>query len=147
MTLFLKRVSSNCTFSENTDLLMLIKPFLHFYRCFVQSVLAFSIVCWWSNLKVSDKSKLQKLVNICSKITGQQQLSVSNIYDRQVFKSAKQISNSHTHFLSPEYELLPSKKRFRIPVCKTNRGHFSFIPASVHLLNESAKDSNFLMCV
>ena len=43
-----------------------------FFSCFVQSVLSFSVMCWWGNRSVSDKCKLQKLVNICSKITGQQ---------------------------------------------------------------------------
>ena len=109
-----------------------------FYICSVQSVLTISVVRWWGNLIISDKSKLQKLVNICSKITGWQQLSFSNIFDRQVFKEAKQISNDHTHFLSPEYELLLSKKCFRFPECKTNRRCFSFNLVSIHLLNDLA---------
>ena len=64
--------------------------------------------------------KLQKLVNICSRITGQQQPSLANVYDRQVLKKAKQILKDDTHFLFSEYDLLPLKKHFRIPVCKTN---------------------------
>ena len=71
----------------------------------------------------------------------------SNIYDRQVFKKAKQISNDHTHFLSPAYVLLPSKKHFSSPECTTNKRQFSFIPASNCLLNGSAKESDFLVCV
>ena len=100
-------------------------------------------MCWWGNLSVSDKSKLKKqLVNICGKVIGQQQLSLSNIYDRQVFKKkAKQISTAHTFGL-----LLPSKKRFRISACKTNRC-LSFIPGSICLLNDLAKASNFLVRV
>ena len=46
-----------------------------FYRCFVRNVPTFSLICWWDNLSLSDKSKLEKLVKICSKITDQQILS------------------------------------------------------------------------
>ena len=66
------------------------------------------------------------------------------------FLKTKQILNDHTHFPSPEYELLPCKKCFRIPACRTNRRCFSFIPASVHLLNDSAdqgKRLGVLVCV
>ena len=72
---FSKRVSSNCTFSESSYLLMLHTPPWHFPTDVLYSVLTFSTICWWGSLSVSDKSKLQKPVNICSKINGQQQLS------------------------------------------------------------------------
>ena len=144
MTLFSKWVSSDFTFLEKSDLLMLMKPCRHFSTDVLQSVLTLSIVCWQDNLRVSGKSKLQKLVNICSKITGQQQLSLPNIYDRQVFLKEKQISNDHNHFLSPEYELLPSEKRFRISVW---RRRFSFRPAPSRLLHDLAKESDLLVCV
>ena len=122
---------------------MLIRSPQHFSTdVLFQSALTFSIICWWGNRSVSEKRKLKKqtkkLVNICNKITGQQQTSLSNVYDRQFFKKAKKISNDHSHFLSHEHELLLSKKRFRIPVCKTNGRRFSFIPANIRLLNYTA---------
>ena len=59
-----------------------------FYRSFIQIVLTFSIICWCGNLSVSDKKNLQKLVNICSRITSQQLPSLANVYDRS-FKENK----------------------------------------------------------
>ena len=54
-----------------------------FDRSFLFRVyLTFSIIYWCGNLSVSGKKKLQKLVNICSRITGQQQPSLANVYDR-----------------------------------------------------------------
>ena len=50
-------------------------------------------------------------------------------------KKAKQFSTDGTCLFS-EHNHLPSKKRFRIIVYKTNRRRLSFIAASVHLLNK-----------
>ena len=117
-----------------------------FYGSFIQSVLTFSMICWCSNVSVSDKNKLQKLVNICSKITDQQQPSLANVYDRQVLKKAKQILKDDTHFLFSEYDLLPPKKRFRIPVCQTNRRRHCFIPASIRLSNNCSEGVRLRVC-
>ena len=43
----------------------------------------------------------------------------------------------HTHFLSPEYDLLPPKKCFRVPVGTARKGRLSFMPASGCLLKYS----------
>ena len=69
-----------------------------FYRSVIQSVLTFSIICWCGNRSVSDKNKLQNLVNICSRITGQQQPSLANVFERRVLKKAKQMLKDDTHF-------------------------------------------------
>ena len=49
--------------------------------------------------------------------------------------AGKYILTDDTFFLFSEYDLLPSKKRFRSPVCKTTRRRHSFIPAYIRLLN------------
>ncbi|KAJ8372883.1 hypothetical protein AAFF_G00275870, partial [Aldrovandia affinis] len=41
-----------------------------------------------------------------------------------------------SHILHPEFELLPSGRRFRLPQCKLNRLKNSFVPHSVSLLNK-----------
>ena len=75
---------------------MFIKPLWPFFSAeILLSVFTFCNVLV-EQTKLSDKSKFQKLVNIFGKVMGQQQLSLSNIYDRQVFKKAKQISTAHT---------------------------------------------------
>ena len=90
-----ERANNDYIFLENSHLLTIDQTILTlFYRSFIQSVLTVSIICWCGNLSVSDKSKLQKLVNICSKIRGQQQPSLANVYYRQVLKKAKQYSVS-----------------------------------------------------
>ena len=106
-----------------------------FYKSCIQSVLTFSFICWFGNVSQKDKNKLQRVVNISSKITGLKQTSVTALYEKQVLRKANKIINDSTHILYNEYVLLPSSRRFRTITFKTNRKRDSFIPMSVRLLN------------
>ena len=101
----------------------------------IQSVLTFSFICWFGNVSQKDKNKLQRVVNISSKITGLKQTSVTALYEKQVLRKANKIINDSTHILYNEYVLLPSSRRFRTITSKTNIKRDSFIPMSVRLLN------------
>ena len=106
-----------------------------FYKSCIQSVLTFSFICWFGNISQKDKNKLQRVVNISSKITGLKQTSVTALYEKQVLRKANKIINDSTHILYNEYVILPSSRRFRTITSKTNRKRDSFIPMSVRLLN------------
>ena len=41
-----------------------------FYKSCIQGVLTFSFMCWFGNVSQKDNNKLQRVVNISSKITG-----------------------------------------------------------------------------
>ena len=53
-----------------------------FYKSCIQSVLTFSFICWFGNVSQKDKNKLQRVVNISSKITGLKQTSVTALYEK-----------------------------------------------------------------
>ena len=106
-----------------------------FCKSCIQSVLTFSFICWFRNVSQKDINKLQRVVNISSKITGLKQTSVTAIYEMQVLRKANKIINYSTHILYNEYVLLPSSRRFRTILSKTNRKRDSFMPMSVRLLN------------
>ena len=55
-----------------------------FYPDYIQSVLTFSFICRFGNVSQKDKNKLQRVVNISSKITGFKQSSVTALYEKQV---------------------------------------------------------------
>ena len=76
---------------------------------------------------------IQKWVNICSRITGQQQPSLANVYDRHILKKAKQMIKDDTHFLSMIFYHQRNVLEFQF-VRQYRRRHY-FIPASIHLLN------------
>ena len=48
-----------------------------FYRSFVESVLVFSFLCWFGTLSVQSKNVLDRVVNVCSKVVGERQVSLN----------------------------------------------------------------------
>ena len=86
-----------------------------FYKSCIQSVLTFCFICWFGNVRQKDKNKLQRVAKILRK--------------------AKDIINDSTHILYNDYVLLPSSRRFRTIISKTNRKRDSFMPMSGQLLN------------
>ena len=107
-----------------------------FYRCFIESVLTFSFMCWFGGLSVKNKSMLNRVVNVCSKIVGTQQKGLMELYECRVLRKASAIACDECHVLANHYELLPSGRRFRVPGCKTVRLKQSFVPFSIRLLNK-----------
>ena len=89
-----------------------------FYKSYIESVLSFSMICWYGNLNVKDKASLAKVVKAGDKIIGAKQSSLADLYNRFVHKKAESILSANGH---PEFQLLPSKSRFRFPAVKTNR--------------------------
>ena len=116
------------------------KMLVLFYRSCIESVLSFSLTCWFGNLTVQCKNKLGKIVNICSKIIGVQQTSLSTLYKNQVLNKANSIVRNHHHPLYQEFKLLPSCRRYRVPRTRTNRSKHSFIPTAVSVLNQKRND-------
>ena len=109
-----------------------------FYKSFIQSVLTFSFICWFGNVRQKDKNNVQRIVNISSKVTGTKQPTLTVQHEKQVLRKAARILADSAHILDEEYVLLPSSRRFRTVICKTNRKRLSFIPLSVRLLNDSS---------
>ena len=102
-----------------------------FYKSCIQSVLTFYFICWFGNVNQKDKNTLQRVVNISSKITGLKQISVTALYEKQILRKANKIINDSTHILYNDYIPLPSSRRFRTIISKTNRKRDSFMPMSV----------------
>ena len=130
---FLRKLNS---FSVNKTILTL------FYKSYIESVLCFSFICWYHNLGVKNKTNLQKIIRICSKITGEPQRAISQFCDQQTLRKAHMIVADKNHALNELFELLPSGKRYRTPMCKTNRRRSSFIPSAIKLLNTRSRAEN-----
>ena len=106
-----------------------------FYRSFIESVITFSFICFYGGLSVQNKTKLDKVVNVSSKIVNERLSGLNELYERRVRAKAFKIESDTSHILASRYELLPSGRRFRIPKFKTIRTQKSFIPMSISLLN------------
>ena len=108
-----------------------------FYCSFIESVISFSIICWYGNLNVKDKNHLKRIVKTASKIIGVKLNSLDFVFEKQVLKKAKAIRDDNSHPLNSEYKMLPSGVRLEIPSATTNRHKFSFVPFSIQALNAS----------
>ena len=84
-----------------------------FYKWFTQSVLTFSFISWFGNVRQKDKNNLQRIVNISSKVTGTKQLSLFYMKSRScgnplAFWLTTRICcilADNTHMLHEEYRL------------------------------------------
>ena len=106
-----------------------------FYRCFIESIITFNITSWFGALSNINRNPLNRIIKLTSKIIGQQQESLINIYNKRTKQKSTQITLDITHTLHSQYSLLPSGRRYRAPTVRTNRALSSFVPASIRLLN------------
>ena len=86
-----------------------------FYSAFIESIISFSIICWYGNLNLKDKNQLNRIVKTASKIAGVSFSSLDQVFQSQVLKKAKSIRMDNSHPLSSEYRLLPSGLRLKVP--------------------------------
>ena len=76
-----------------------------FYKSYIESVLSFSMICWYGNLNVKDKASLAKVVKAAGKIIGAKQSSLADLYNRFVHKKAESILSANGHPLHPEEDV------------------------------------------
>ncbi len=77
-----------------------------FYRSYIESLLSFSLLCWFNSLKVKNKNGFERIVNQGSKITGSKQMSMTQLYHRQVLGKAQSILLNDSHPTSLTVSLL-----------------------------------------
>ena len=78
---------------------------------------------------------LCRVVNVCSKVVGERQANLCELYDCRVVQKPRMIASDISHVLAQHYEFLPSGRRFRTPKFRTLVSKNSFIPKSIQLLN------------
>ena len=84
---------------------------------------------------MKNRGMLDKVVNICSKIVGERQTSMTELYESRVMQKARRIECDSSHVLAQFYEKLPSGRRFRVPKYRLLRTKSSFISKSIQFLN------------
>ena len=111
---------------------------LLFYKTFIQSILTFNFLCWFGNLSVQNKAKLNKIVNTARKIIGSHSVTpIGLFYEQQIVKKVRKIVGDSSHILYYDYKFLPSGRRLRMPITRTNRFRHSFVPASIYYFNNT----------
>ena len=111
-----------------------------FFNAVVIPAMVYCIVCYYEFLTCDLKNRLDKPGKICKKIArlrGRDDniVCINERFRSEVIRVAKCISRDPTHPLNVCFELMPSGRRWRMPVIRTSRFRNSFIPTAVRLLN------------
>ncbi len=106
-----------------------------FYSGAIESVLTQCISVWYSNATNQDCKALQRVVRLAERISGSALPSLQDIYLKRCKSRAAKIIKDSNHPGNRFFTLLPSGKRFRSMMAKTERLRRSFFPQAIRLLN------------
>ncbi len=102
-----------------------------FYSGTIESVLT----VWYGNSSSQDCKALQRVVRLAERISGSALPSLQDIYLKRCRSRAVKIIKDSNHPGNCLFTLLPSGKRFRCLIAKTERLRRSFFPQAIRLLN------------
>ncbi len=106
-----------------------------FYSGAIESVLTQCISVWYSNATKQDCKALQRVVRLAERISGSALPSLQDIYLKRCKSRAVKIIKDSNHPGNHLFISLPSGKRFRSVMAKTERLRRSFYPQAIRLLN------------
>ena len=86
---------------------------LNFYKAVIENVLTFSLTVWFGSITVKEKLRLNRVVNIASKIIGRSLPSLKSLYQQRLLRGAGLISQDPSHPAHDLFKPLPSSSRFR----------------------------------
>ncbi len=109
-----------------------------FYSGAIESVLTQCISVWYNNATNQDCKALQRVVRLAERISGSALPSLQDIYLKRCRSRAAKIIKDSTHPGNHHFRLLPSGKRFRSLMTKTERLRRSFFPQAIRLLNTNS---------
>ncbi len=109
-----------------------------FYSGAIESVLTQCISVWYNNATNQDCKALQRVVRLAERISGSALPSLQDIYIKCCKSRAAKILKDSTHPGKHLFCLLPSGRRFRSMMAKTERLRRSFFPQAIRLLNTNS---------
>ncbi len=96
------------------------------------------ISVWYGNYSNQDCKALQRVVRLAERISGSTLPSLQDIYLKCCKTRAAKIIKDSTHPGNHLFCLLPSGRRFRSMMAKTERLRRSFFPQAIRLLNTNS---------
>ncbi len=122
----------DCVSSHSSTSTAILKTF---YSGAIESVLTQCISVWYGNSSNQDCKALQRVVRLAERISGSALPSLQDIYFKCCKCRAAKILKDSTQPGNHLFCLLPSGKRFRSMMAKTERLRRSFFPQAIRLLN------------
>ncbi|KAJ8358150.1 hypothetical protein AAFF_G00030040 [Aldrovandia affinis] len=111
---------------------------LHLFYCStIQSVIQYCSTVWYDSVTLQARTRVTSLLKMTSNIIGKP--VIQGFHHSQIsntLRLAQKITADPSHILHPEFELLPSGRRFRLPWYKLNWLKNEFVPHSISLLNK-----------
>ena len=107
---------------------------VQFYRAVIESVLTFSITVWYGSLTAGDNDRIDRIVFTASKIIGLCLDPIQSIYIKRSKKKVNAILACKDHPASQLFVCLPSGRRYRSILAKTDRFINSFYIKSIREL-------------
>ncbi len=96
------------------------------------------ISVWYGNSSSQDCKALQRVVRLAERISGSALPSLQDIYIKRCRGRADKIIKDSNHPGNCLFTRLPSGKRFRCLMAKTERLRRSFFPTAIRLLNSKS---------
>ncbi len=99
------------------------------------------VVCvsvWYGNSSNQDCKAMQRVVRLAERISGSALPSLQDIYFKRCKSRAAKIIKDSNHPGNSLFISLPSGKRFRSMMAKTERLRRSFFPQAIRLLNSNS---------
>ncbi len=96
------------------------------------------ISVWYGNSSSQDCKALQRVVRLAERISGSALPSLQDIYLKRCRGRAVKIIKDSNHPGNCLFTRLPSGKRFRCLMAKTERLRRSFFPTAIRLLNSKS---------
>ncbi len=96
------------------------------------------ISVWYNNATNQDCKALQRVVRLAERISGSALPSLQHIYLKRCRSRAAKIIKDSTHPGNHLFCLLPSGRRFRSMMAKTERLRKSFFPQAIRFLNTNS---------
>ncbi len=96
------------------------------------------ISVWYGNGSNQDCKALQRVVRLAERISGSALPSLQDIYLKRCKSRAAKIIKNSNHSGNHLFILLPSDKRFRSMMAKTERLRRSFFLQAIRLLNSNS---------
>ncbi len=96
------------------------------------------ISVWYGNSSNQDCKALQRVVRIAERISGSTLSSLQDIYLKRCKSRAAKIIKDSNHPGNRLFIFLPSGKRFRSMMTKTERLRRSFLPQAIRVLNSNS---------
>lgn len=107
-----------------------------FYSSCIESLLTFTMICWFGYLGVTNKDRLSKIVQICQSIADIHFNSIGYVYEVRVIQRATSNLADFNHTLHPEFFLLLSGRTYTFLKQAKSNVYLSFMLAVVGFLNK-----------